>query len=124
MSSKKKPAKLTGWYPVQWYDKKNCAYPVQMSELRHGIEFNDLRSEMDRIQAEYGDKFEKFNIERVTKYGYGNDEWDEYHVQGWREETDDEFAARVGEVAAREAQIEARERAEFERLKKKFATES
>lgn len=120
MTAKKKNAKLVGWYPVQWYDNKNRAYSEQMSDIRHDVEFDDLKKRMDEIQAEYGDKFEKFKIERVTQYGYGNDEWDEYHIRGWREETDEEFAARVGEVAAREAQQEARELAEFERLKKKF----
>lgn len=124
MARKKKDEKLIGWYPVCWKDKKGNQHDEQLSDIRYDIEFSALRDEMDRIEAEYGTQFEKFKVERVTKYGYGDDQWDEYRVRGWRQETDEEFAARVGEAAARVAQQEARELAEFERLKKKFGMES
>jgi hypothetical protein len=124
MTRKKKDEKRVDWYPVCWQDNKGNLFNEQFSDIRHGVEFDSLRGDMDRIQTEYGTQFEKFRVERMTKYGYGDDQWDEYHVQGWREETDEEFTSRVGEVAAREAQQEARERAEFERLKQKFGTES
>lgn len=120
MARKKFEDKIVGWFRVEWKDKKGNSYPEQFDGIRDGMSFEDVRARLAEIEEKYGKEFEKFKIERETKHGYYEDTWDEYHVWGWREETDAELKARLDTAAKMEAEKAAREKAEFERLKKKF----
>jgi hypothetical protein len=116
----RKPKELTrneGWYKV-------C-----IRGSKHGVTvdpdvcFADLRVEFDSIEREYGDTHSEFRLDKEVESGwYGDSDTTHYYVYGWRLETDKEFAARCATQVKHDTQIADRERAEYERLAKKFGS--
>jgi hypothetical protein len=116
----REPKKLTrneGWYKV-------C-----IKGSKHGVmvcpdvSFDSLRADLDSIESNYGDTHSKFKIEKDIDYGYpGETDHTYYYVYGWRHETDEEFTARCAAQEKRDAQDVDRERAEYDRLAKKFGS--
>jgi hypothetical protein len=116
----RKPKSLTrneGWYKVCI---KGSTHGVTIDP---DVSFEDLRSRLDYIEREYGDTHSKFRGEEDIDYGYpGESDTTHYYVYGWRLETDKEFDARCATQVKHETQIADRERAEYERLAKKFGS--
>lgn len=118
----KLPERRSDWYRLQRsYTSfgREQTYDVTMDTRYGGMDFDDLRREMDEIQAEFGSTFERFKIETDTEYQYDG-EIIVTRVYGWRSETDAEYQARMDANAAQAAAREKRDREEFERLAKKF----
>lgn len=126
--NKKAPEKLHTWYRVQESGGKGRhrrTWDVTIPEIRHGMSFEDLRREMDQIEADHGSEFEKFRIEPQDEYEYGdNQSYQVFYVEGLRWETDEEYNARMGEAARIIAAREERERKQYEALAKKFAAKN
>jgi hypothetical protein len=115
--------KLADWHDIVVAYKSNFGegtYTEQL-DLYGGCSFDDIRNQLDRIQESYGDHFDSFRIDTRRELLFGDsDPTTRYVAQGWREETDEEFAARIDLDKQRREAAEARERAEYERLAKKF----
>ena len=120
----KEPARLEGWYRLKESGGKGTMrreWDVTV-DIQYGKTFADLRDEMERIERTYGEDFEKFKFETEREqYRYEEGDYIVTYVYGWRKETDEEYAERLNQAAKMEADREARERAEFERLARKFA---
>lgn len=84
-----------------------------------GYTLDEIVAEVERISAEYSDKFSNIRLDKdyVTDYDGERTVW---KFIGNRMETDAEYAARIETINRRKAEQEARDRAEFERLKAKF----
>ena len=118
----RKPKELTrneGWYKVH----------MKGDDGKHGVTVNpdvcfaDLRADLDSIEREYGDTHSEFRIDKEVESGwYGDHDSVYYYVYGWRHETDKEFEARCATQVKHDTQIADRERAEYERLAKKFGS--
>ena len=121
----KPPARLEGWYHVtETYGKGTKARTMNLTIdfMYAEMTFGRIRDEMEAIEREHGAEFEKFKFEsEMESYPYEEREHLVTYVYGWRKENDEEYAARMNKAAEMEAAREARERAEFERLAKKFA---
>lgn len=121
----KPPARLEGWYRLKGtYGKgaKTRSYDLTVDFMYADMTFGRIRDEMETIERDHGAEFEKFKFESgMESYRYDEGETVVTHVYGWRKENDEEYAARMNKAAELEAAREARERAEFERLAKKFA---
>lgn len=125
----KAPARLEGWRRLQESGGKGKnfrTWDMSLDLTYGGMSFGELRDEMERVEREYGDQFEKFKIEvelEYEPYSCNDEKYARTYVLGWRKETDEEYEARLAKAAEIQAAREARERAEFERLAKKFAGE-
>lgn len=118
----KLPERLSSWHQVQrshGTSPRSPKYDVTLETRYGGLEFSELRSEMDSIEAEFSGVYERFKIETDTEYQYDGDIIVS-RVYGWRAETDAEYQARLDAIAAQVAAREEQERKEFERLAKKF----
>ncbi len=84
-----------------------------------GYTLDEIVAEVERIRAEYSDRFSNIRLDKdyVRDYDGERTVW---KFIGNRMETDAEYAARVNTINQRKAEQEARDRAEFERLKAKF----
>jgi hypothetical protein len=113
-----------GWYHVKEGAGKGRRYvewDVTLDLQYGGMEFDQLREELARIEQEHGDEFEKFSLEvEMEADPYEDREWPRCYVRGWRKENDAEYQARLDEDAQRKARQEAWERQQYEALKKKF----
>jgi len=113
-----------GWYHVkESYGKgrRRREFKITVDLQYGGMDFDRLREELDQIEKDHDDKFEKFKLEVVMEADpYEDREWPRGYVYGWRKETDEEYQARLDEAARLEALREARERQQYESLKKKF----
>jgi hypothetical protein len=122
----KAPARLEGWRRVQesaGQGAKRRTWDLRLDLQYSGMTFGEIRNELERIEREFGKEFEKFKVEvemEPEPYSYDDKEYARAYVYGWRKETDEEYEARLAKAAALEAESEARERAMFERLAKKF----
>lgn len=92
----------------------NLDLDVEESKLPLGALIADLQRALDEIPVEFRDKA----VLRISGYG-------EYvsvyaHVEFERPETDVELEERKRQQSRYKAQMDARERMEFERLKRKF----
>jgi hypothetical protein len=118
----KLPERRSDWYRLKRSYKsfgREQQYDVTMDTRYGGMGFEDLRREMDEIQAEFGAEFERFKIETDTEHQYDG-EIIVTRVYGFRAETDAEYQARLDADAAHVAARKQREREEFDRLVKKF----
>jgi hypothetical protein len=114
----KKMERHEGWYKV--FIKGSTKHGVTIDP---DVSFADLRSDLESIESEYGDTHSKFRGEKDIDYGYpGESDTTHYYVYGWRKETDKEFAARCAAQEKQDTQAVDRERAEYERLAKKFGS--
>jgi hypothetical protein len=115
-----KPKELTrneGWHKVCI---KGSTHGVTVNP---DVCFADLRAELDSIEREYGDTHSEFRIDKEVESGwYGDHDSVYYYVYGWRLETEKEFEARCAVQERYDTQIADRERAEFDRLSKKFGS--
>lgn len=113
-----------GWYHVkESYGKGRHRREFNITvDLRYsGMEFDRLREELDQIEKDHGEQFERFKIElEMEADPYEDREWPRVYVYGWREETDEEYQTRLDEIERQNALREAREREQYEALKKKF----
>lgn len=121
---KKMPPRRHQWYKIQessGQGHRKITWNITLDNLQCGINFSDLRSEMDRIEATYGQEFEAFRIEPENEYGYGDAHPHQvYYVEGLRWETDEEYQTRLTKAQDLEkARLEQR-RKEYERLAKEF----
>jgi hypothetical protein len=116
----RKPKKLTrneSWYKVCI---KGSPHGVTVDP---NVSFADLRADLDSIESEYGDTHSKFRIETEVESGwYGDSDTTHYYVYGCREETHKEFTARCAAQEKHNTQVADRERAEYNRLSKKFGS--
>lgn len=87
-------------------------YQMDGMTLQEAIEF--LKNKME----EYKD-YENLRLFETTDYRYGNED-KVLEILGTREETDAEYKRRTTAEANEKSVEEARQRAEYERLKKKF----
>jgi hypothetical protein len=111
------------WYRISVPINKQKSFN-QYIEIQYGITFEDLREQMDRIEEEHGDQFEQLRIEPETHFEqYSDAEYTTYYVEGYREETDEEFEAILQAARDRQAEQEARDRKQYETLAKKFSKE-
>jgi hypothetical protein len=115
----KKLTRNEGWYKVH----------MKGDDGKHGVTvdpdvcFADLRADLDSIEREYGDTHSEFRIDKEVESGwYGDHDSVYYYVYGWRHETEKEFEARCVVQERHDTQIVDRERAEYERLAKKFGS--
>jgi hypothetical protein len=112
----KKLERYEGWYQVFVEDTNSGV------EVDPDVDFESLRADLDSIEREYGDTHSKFKIQTEVESGwYGDRDTTHYYVYSWRLETDEEFEARCTAQENRAAQDVNRERAEYDRLSKKFA---
>jgi hypothetical protein len=115
-------SKQFNWYPILWQHITHGAVTQipEKIDIACGISFDDLRKTMDDIT--FGCvEFDEFRIEPHQQYDYGsNDPRVEYHVEGFREETDAEFELRLKEITHRETANDEQDRLEFDRLKAKL----
>jgi hypothetical protein len=123
----RKPKELTrneGWYKLQYsYHSFGKDFVSNVTVDVSGYLFDNLCAEMKRIESEYKDQGEKFKIEHETFYHpYDPVESSDHFVYVWRKENDEEFAARCATQVKHETQMVDRERAEYERLAKKFGS--
>jgi len=121
---RKAPEKLHKWFRVvesAGKGRRRTTWNVTMDELRYGMSFEDMRREMDRIEAEHGDEFEAFRFEPQDEYDYGNEHPRRvYYVEGLRWETDEEYDARLAQAAEVEARNATCRRQQYEQLRKEF----
>lgn len=121
---KKELERRKGWYHVkESYGKgrHRGEFKITVDLQYGGMEFDRFREELDQIEKDHSDQFERFKIElEMEADPYEDREWARVYVYGWREETDEEYQARLDEAARLEALREARERQQYESLKKKF----
>ena len=83
-----------------------------------------LATVLERVQAmiqEHGPDA-RLDYNRNFYYDYDNDPTPRYELHVVREETDDEFKVRMFEQAEYDRRREEAEKAEFERLSKKFGS--
>lgn len=97
----------------------------------------DLEGKLENIIAKLEDirdsneELFDFEIEQETEYGYYNDQWVTFTVYAWREEFDQEANKRIekrrlerekqkAEGKKKKEEQEAKDKAEFLRLAKKF----
>lgn len=84
-----------------------------------GSSLDEIVAEVERIRAEYSDRFSDIKLDRDSVYDYDG-ERTVWRFVGKRMETDAEYNARIEMIKQREAEQAERERAEYERLKAKF----
>ena len=84
-----------------------------------GSSLDDIVAEVERIRAEYGDRFTDIKLDKDYLHDYDG-ERTVWRFVGNRLETDAEYNARIEMIKQREAEQAERERAEYERLKAKF----
>ena len=118
----KTPERREGWYRVQYsYHSFGKDFVGDINIDVSGYSFDELRAEMKRIESEYKDQGTRFKIEHETFYHpYDPVETSDHFVYVWREETDNEYQARLDEIKKREESRAEHERKEYERLSKKF----
>ena len=113
-----------GWYPVTnefTSMGKTTTIQENISGIdRGGITFDDLRRQLKDIEKEHGDQYEKFKVQLDERYGFYDDIEISYNVYGYRKETDEEYNERVDEFEARQKALADNDRAQYERLKKRF----
>lgn len=85
-----------------------------------GYTLDEIVAEVERIRAEYSDKFSDIKLDKDWENDYDGEQITVWRFVGRRMETDAEYNARIEEINKRKADQEARDRAEFERLKAKF----
>lgn len=122
------PRRLEGWYRLQESAGKGKTlrqFDMTIDLMYSGRSFYDIQADMERIRADYGAEFTDFKFEsEMESYPYEEGEHVVTYVYGYRKETDAEYETRLAEAAKIDADREARERAEFERLAAKFADRS
>jgi len=124
MASKKK---LYKWYRVQEsggpFDQK-MTWDIKI-DIQYGMSFEELRREMTQIEEDHGGDFDEFRIEPREEYDWGDEHPRKvYYVEGLREETDEEYEARIKEFERAEAAMLERRREQFEALQKEFGNKA
>lgn len=84
-----------------------------------GSSLDEIVAEVERIRAEYGDRFTNIKLDKDYLHDYDG-ERTVWRFVGNRLETDGEYNTRIEMIKQREAEQAERERAEYERLKAKF----
>ena len=115
----KEPTRREGWHYVEDSSGKQ-KWKTTVDLDWDGMTFDDLVAEMDRIKEEFGSQFDKFKLVSEEEHLPYDEPRMKTFIKGWRKETDEEFQARIDADAQLKALLESRERAEFERLAKKF----
>lgn len=114
-----------GWFRVResgGSGKHRLEWDVTIDLEFSSMTFDDLRERMVAIEAEHGAAHSDFKVECEREhYRYEDGDYLVFRVYGYRSETDAEYQDRLDQLARQEEIREARERAEFERLAKKFA---
>lgn len=123
MARKKTEHRLVDWHFVTFVAGKRQDGPAlkESFDLKYGgMTFSEIRDEMQRIEQEYGDQFTEFKIEVDTDYDVVGDQIVTTFVLGLREETDEEYKARLDQEMQVIQAREQRERQLLEQLKKKY----
>ncbi len=98
-----------GWYRVQegaGEGRRYIEWDVTIDLQYGGMEFDRLREELNQIEQEHGDEFEKFRLEvEMEAYPYEDGKSPQCYVRGWRKENDAEYQARLDEDALRKARL-------------------
>ncbi len=93
------------------------AYSFSPSNFEGTLE--SIQKEIETLIKEYG-KDARLDYNKYFYYPYEREASPQYEVMINREETDEEYETRIGKEQAMAVEREAREKAEFERLSKKF----
>jgi hypothetical protein len=84
-----------------------------------GSSLDDIVAEVERIRAEYSDRFTDIKLDKDSVYDYDG-ERTVWRFVGKRMETDAEYNARIEMIKQREADRIEHDRAEYARLKAQF----
>ena len=82
----------------------------------------DVIDNLKKVQDEYGQEYENITVELDTCTDYYDSTETTIVVQGFREETDDEFTARLVKESKAKALSESSEKQLFKRLLKKYGS--
>ena len=102
--------KMKKWFNV-YYNNDCSDFPLTIDVFPH-MSFDYFKEQIEYFETNYGDIFEKFEL--------GEIEDGVAYVKGYREETDEEFVARVNSVKVLEDDEEKRAREMYETLKERF----
>ena len=85
-----------------------------------GSTLDEMIAKIEEIRKNYSDKFTNIRLDKDYDYDYDGESRIVWKFTGRRMETDAEWTARTDMIKQRAADQDARDRAEFERLKAKF----
>lgn len=113
--------KLTKWFPVEveYECRGKIQTYIETVSISCGFAVDDFIDRLNEIKENHSKLSKIFRVEPATRYSY-DDEWVEWVVECYREETDEEYNVRKKEQKDREDAQHDRETAEFLRLKEKF----
>lgn len=104
------------------YETESFRRTVFIKEEMHwdGYTLDEVIAAVERIRAEYSDKFSDIRLDKDYKHDYNGEQITVWRFVGKRMETDAEYAARLEAIKQREAEQDARDLIEYNRLKTKF----
>lgn len=85
-----------------------------------GYTLDEIVARVEEIRKDYSDKFKDIRLDKSWETDYDGEQRTVWKFVGKRMETEKEYNTRIEQIKQREAENDARDRIEFERLKAKF----
>ena len=85
-----------------------------------GYTLDEIVARVEEIRKDYSDKFKDIRLDKSWETDYDGEQRTVWKFVGKRMESEKEYNTRIEQIKQREAENDARDRIEFERLKAKF----